>query len=83
MFVFSPERYSITGMIENEIDNSFISVLAEYKCGINDYKLKDKELVRLEDVLDELQQLVDDEKVFYHSNTESYGCLEKVWLMKE
>ncbi|WP_210367882.1 excinuclease ABC subunit C [Bacillus sp. REN3] len=77
MFVFRPERFSISGLIDDEMDNSFISILSEYKHGINDYTLKDKELVRLEEVLDELQQLVDDETVFYLSNTESYGCLEK------
>ncbi|MBS4223846.1 excinuclease ABC subunit C [Lederbergia citrea] len=76
-FVFNPERFSITGVIENEIENSFISVLAEFRHGINDYTIKDKDLVRLEEVLDELQQLVDDETVFYLSNTESNGCLEK------
>ncbi|MCM3584250.1 hypothetical protein M3182_00660 [Mesobacillus maritimus] len=76
-FVFRPERYSITSVIDNEIDHSFISVLAEYKHGINDYTLKDKKLVRLEEVFDELQQLVDDETIFYLSNLESYGCLEK------
>jgi hypothetical protein len=76
-FVFNPERFSITGVIENEIDNSFISVLAEFRHGINDYTIKDKDLVRLGKVLDELQQLVDDETVFYLSNTESNGCLEK------
>ncbi|MCR8848352.1 excinuclease ABC subunit C [Rossellomorea sp. SC111] len=77
MFVFNPERFSITGLIDDEIDNSFISVLAEYKHGINDYTLKDKKLVRLEGVLDELQQLVNDETEFVLTNTESKGCLEK------
>jgi Zn finger protein HypA/HybF involved in hydrogenase expression len=77
MFVFNPERFSITGLIDDEIDNSFISVLAEYKHGINDYTLKDKKLVRLEEVLDELQQLVNDETEFFLTNTESKGCLEK------
>ncbi|MEG9298050.1 excinuclease ABC subunit C [Mangrovibacillus sp. Mu-81] len=77
MFVFNPERFSITGLIDDELDNSFISVLAEYKHGINDYTLKDKKLVRLEVVLDELQQLVNDETEFVLTNTESKGCLEK------
>jgi hypothetical protein len=76
-FVFNPERFSITGVIENEIDNSFISVLAEFRHGINDYTIRDKELVPLERVLNELSQLVDGETVCYLSNTESYGCLEK------
>ncbi|WP_312099282.1 excinuclease ABC subunit C [Niallia sp.] len=76
-FVFNQERFSITGVIENEIDNSFISILAEFRHGINDYTIKDKDLVRLREVLDELQQLVDDETTFYLSNTESNGCLEK------
>jgi hypothetical protein len=81
-FVFSPERFSLTGVIENEIDNSYISVLAEYRSGINDYTIREKNLVRLSEVLDELQQLVNDETVFCLENSESYGCLEKS-LMNE
>ncbi|WP_052948788.1 hypothetical protein [Mesobacillus campisalis] len=76
-FVFNPERFSLTAVIESEIDNSFVSVLAEYKEGINDFTLKDKELVQLEVVFEELQQLVDDETVYYLANTESYRCLER------
>ena len=77
MFAFRPEKFKITRILENEQDNSFISILAEYKHGINDYTIRDKELVQLSAVLNEIQQLIDDETGFEVNVSESYTCLEK------
>src|SRR5699024_6254007 len=77
MFAFIPEKFKITSLIDNEQDNSFISILAEYKHGMNDYTIRDKELVQLSAVLNEIQQLIDDETGFEVKVSESYTCLEK------
>ncbi|GGA74899.1 GIY-YIG nuclease family protein [Ornithinibacillus halotolerans] len=77
MFAFRPERFKITSLIDNEQDNSFISILAEFKHGINDYTIRDKELVQLSVVLNEIQQLIDKETRFEVEVSESYSCLEK------
>ncbi|WP_368901884.1 excinuclease ABC subunit C [Oceanobacillus oncorhynchi] len=77
MFAFRPEKFKITSLIDHEQDNSFISILAEYKHGINDYTIREKELVQLSAVLNEIQQLIDDETGFEVKVSESYTCLEK------
>lgn len=77
MFAFRPEKFKITSLTDNEQDNTFISILAEYKHGINDYTIRDKELVRLSTVLNEIQQLTDEETGFGVKVSESYTCLEK------
>ncbi|MGP1906807.1 hypothetical protein ACTSEZ_01460 [Metabacillus sp. JX24] len=64
MFAMKRERFSISSVIDEQIDNSFISIQAEYKHGINDYTLIDKQLVKLSTVLDEIQQLTDDKTGF-------------------
>jgi hypothetical protein len=70
------EKFKISSVINDNIDNSFISVLAEYKHGINDYTIKDKQLVKLSAVLGEIQQFVDEETGFSIGASESYRCLE-------
>lgn len=77
MFAFRPEKFKITSLIDNEQDNSIISILAEYKHGMNDYTIRDKDLVQLSAVLYEIQQLIDDETGFEVKVSESYTCLEK------
>lgn len=77
MFAFRPEKFKITSLIDDEQDNSFISILAEYKHGINDYTVRDKELVQLSAVLNEIQQLTDEETGFEVKVSESYTCLER------
>ncbi|WHZ60031.1 excinuclease ABC subunit C [Metabacillus hrfriensis] len=77
MFAFQKEKFKISSLINNEIDNSFISVLAEYKHGINDYTIKDKKLIKLTAVLDEIQQLTDEETRFNIDVSESANCLKK------
>jgi hypothetical protein len=69
-------------MINNERDNSFISVLAEFKHGINDYTIKDKELVKLSAVFKEIQQLTDEKTRFNIVVSESDTCL-KICLVNE
>ncbi|PGT19298.1 excinuclease ABC subunit C [Bacillus cereus] len=69
------EKFKITSIINNEVDNSFISVLAECNHGINDYTIKDKKLIKLSAVLDEIQQLTDEETQFNINLSESYNCL--------
>ncbi|WP_405098598.1 zinc-ribbon domain-containing protein [Oceanobacillus sp. FSL H7-0719] len=77
MFAFRPENFKITSLIDNEQDNSFISILSEFKHGINDYTIKDKELVQLSAVLNEIQQLINEETGFEVKVSESYPCLEE------
>lgn len=74
--VIRPERFKIYGIIDTEVDNSFISVLAEYKHGINDYRIKDKKLIELSTVLDEILQLIDEKTKFNINISESINCLE-------
>lgn len=68
--------FKLTSIIDNETDNSFISVLAEYKHGINDYTLKNQHLVELSVVLDEIQQTIDEETRFNLQVSESHSVLE-------
>lgn len=75
-FTINPERFKISSLIDNEIDNSFISTLAEYRHGINDYTVKDKNLINLSTVLNEVQQLANEETQFSINASESYRCLE-------
>jgi hypothetical protein len=74
-FAFKKERFQISSMINNELYNSFISLLAEFKHGINDYTIKDKELVKLSAVLKEIQQLTDEKTRFNIVFSESVTCL--------
>ncbi|MGJ7912621.1 excinuclease ABC subunit C [Neobacillus sp. LXY-1] len=76
MFPFNAQRFNISCVIDNEIDNSFISTKAEYKHGINDYTIKGKKLIKLSAVLDEIQQLTDEETQFNIVPSESYNCLK-------
>ncbi|GIN88447.1 hypothetical protein J6TS2_48330 [Heyndrickxia sporothermodurans] len=77
MFAFRKENFKISSLINNEIENSFISVVAEYKHGINDYTLKDQELIKLSTVLNEIQQLIDEETRLNIVASESVNCLKK------
>ncbi|MFT9599176.1 MAG: excinuclease ABC subunit C, partial [Mesobacillus sp.] len=77
VFAFRKERFKISGLINNEIDNSFISVQAEYKHGINDYTLKDKELIKLANVIDEIKQITDEETRYNIDVSESVNCLRR------
>jgi hypothetical protein len=77
IFTIRQERFNISSIINNQIDNSFISVLAEYKHGINDYSIKDKRLIKLSTVLDEILRLVDDSTRYNIRVSESNKCLER------
>jgi hypothetical protein len=77
MWAIKKEKFKISSQINNETDNSFISVLAEYKHGINDYTLKDKNLIKLSDVLEGVKQLIDDETRFNIEVSESANCLRR------
>jgi len=81
-FAFRKTPFTISGLIENEIENSFISIQAEYKHGINDYTLKDKSLIKLPVVLEEIKKLTDENTRFNISASESANCL-KVCLINE
>ncbi|MDQ0975998.1 hypothetical protein QFZ31_005876 [Neobacillus niacini] len=82
MFPVKPTRFNISCVIDNEIDNSFISTKAEYKHGINDYTIKGRKLNKLSAVLDEIHQLTDEETQFSIDPSESYNCL-KVCMINE
>ncbi|WP_018782178.1 hypothetical protein [Bacillus sp. 95MFCvi2.1] len=75
MWSINKKGFKISSMINNEVDNSFISVLTEYKHGINDYTIKDKKLIKLSSVLDEVQQLIDEETQFNIDTFKLDSCL--------
>lgn len=77
MFAFKKTKFSISSLINNNVDNSFISIQAEYKHGINDYTLKDKKLIKLSVVLDEIMEITDDETRFNIDVSESVNCLKR------
>jgi hypothetical protein len=77
MFAFSRNPFAISSIINKKHDISFISVSAEFKHGINDYTLKDKELIKLSVVLDEIKQITDEETRFNIDVSESANCLRK------
>ena len=68
-----------TLFIEN-YDNSFISVSSEYKHGINDYVIKDKNLVKLSDVFDDIYSSLTDTTIIKFSCSESKNCLKKALI---
>jgi hypothetical protein len=70
------EGFKISSIINKEIDHSFISVLAEFKHGINDCTIKNKQLVKLLDVLDEIQHITNDKTGFNVDVSESSRCLK-------
>ncbi|MBR8645141.1 hypothetical protein KEH51_15740 [[Brevibacterium] frigoritolerans] len=74
--------FKITSLIDNEQDNSFISVQAEFKHGINDCTVKDKQLVKLSVVLDEIQQLIDKDTRFNTYTSESNNCLKMCMILE-
>lgn len=75
MQAINKKGFKISSIINNEVDNSFISVLTEYKHGINDYTIKDKKLIKLSAVLDEIQQLIDEETQFSINTFKLDSCL--------
>ncbi|MGG1398963.1 excinuclease ABC subunit C [Bacillus salipaludis] len=80
MFAIQRERFTISSVIDNEIDNSFISTKAEYKHGINDYTIKGKKLIKLSTVIGEIQQLTDEETRFNIIASESFKCIESCMI---
>ena len=76
-WVIWKEPFKLISLIDNEMDNSFISTAAEFKHGINDYTLKDKVLIDLSGTLDEIQQIIDEETRFNLYVSESQNCLKR------
>ncbi|EOS8270784.1 TPA: excinuclease ABC subunit C [Bacillus cereus] len=72
-----PNPFTISRLKRNKIDNSFISILSEYKHGINDYTIKDKRLYKLETVFNRLHKLTDAETKFTTYVSENDSCLNK------
>lgn len=77
VFAMRSERFSITTIDDDLIDNTIISITAEYRHGINDATLKDKKLDKLSSVLDEIQLLCNEETRFNINISESQNCLIK------
>lgn len=77
VFAMRPERFSIARLDDDFIDNTFISINAEYKHGINDATLKGKKLIKLSSVLDKIQLLCNEETRFNINISESQNCLMK------
>lgn len=76
LFTFNRERFKVTSVNKEKMDNTFISALAEYKHGVSDYTIKGKELVSLLTVLTEIEQQTNMETKFKIVSTESFPCLE-------
>lgn len=75
-FVFGrPVPFNLLQLHGENLTNSFISILAEYKHGINDYTVKDKPLHDLLVVFNELQSLIDEQTKFSIKISETYKCL--------
>jgi hypothetical protein len=72
-----PNQFTISRLKQHKIDSSFISILSEYKHGINDYSINDKRLYTLETVFNRLQQLMDNETKFTKYTSESDNCVKK------
>lgn len=78
VFVFKREPFTISSLINNKIDNSCISLQAEYKHGINDHTLtKNKNLTNLIHVLEEINKFTIEDTRFNINVTESSKCLER------
>ncbi|OSX89590.1 hypothetical protein BTJ45_04401 [Bacillus mycoides] len=75
-FVLNKSPFNISRVLDGWYNNTLISITAEYKHGMNDYTIKDKKLIPLEIVLNEIQQLTNEETRFSIDATESHNCLE-------
>ena len=80
LYAFKKERFKIGGLINGKVDNSFISIQAEFKHGVNDYTLRDKNLIKLSIVLDEIKQLTNEETRYKINTAESANCLRNCIL---
>lgn len=77
-FVFTREPFKVTTINKDrEPDNTFISVLSEFKHGVNDYTIKGQELSPLSVILKEIEDLTDEETRFKIVATESFPCLKE------
>ncbi|MES5929851.1 hypothetical protein QCI77_28370 [Bacillus cereus group sp. MG9] len=72
---FQENGYKLSGIINGYYNNSFISLVAEFKHGMNDYTIQNQSLVPLVDVFEEIHQLTDEHTVFRIFSTESLNCL--------
>ena len=89
MMVFKKNPFSLSSRTNDQIgptlhienyDNSFISVSSEYKHGINDYVIKDKDLVGIFDVFDNIYSSLTDKTIINFSCSESKNCLKKALI---
>jgi len=89
MMAFRKQRFSLSSCLYEydvptlsieDYDNSFISVASEYKHGVNDYVLKNKNLLKLSDVFDEVYEALSDKTVVDYSCSESKNCLNKALI---
>ena len=72
---FQENKYKLSGIINGYYNYSFISLVAEFKHGMNDYTIQNKPLVSLNEVFEEIHQLTDEHTVFRIFSTESLNCL--------
>lgn len=82
-FAFTKSPFNISRVVDGWYDNTIISIAAEYNHGMNDYTINDKNLISLEEVLDEIQQLTNEGTRFSIDATESHNCLERCILNEE
>ncbi|WP_353894495.1 hypothetical protein PRVXH_001303 [Proteinivorax hydrogeniformans] len=76
--VFRREPFKLTTFDDYHLYNdSFISILSEYKTGVNDYDVVNAELVDLGDVIREIKGLTNKAPKFIVSHSESKNCFNK------
>ncbi|MFY9715193.1 MAG: hypothetical protein WAJ84_01115, partial [Candidatus Rhabdochlamydia sp.] len=89
MMAFIKQRFSLSSRTNEydgptqyieDYDNSFISVSSEYKHVVNDYVLKNKNLIKLSDVFDDVYSSLSDKTVVNYSCSESKKCLNKALI---
>lgn len=82
-FAFKRQPFNITMIEDGYISNSFISTLAEYKHGINDYTVTQHELLELDLVLNQIEKLINVDTRFKISISESYNCIKQCFTTKQ
>ncbi len=75
LMVVRRDRFKVTRLVENRWDNTFISILSEFKHGLNDYSIQGQELHKLGNVLEHIQSIVNDNTRYDVRATESFPTL--------
>lgn len=86
LVVFQKQRFAISStksdqfgptLFIEDYDNSFISILSEYKHGINDYVIKNQSLYKLSSIFDKINEFTSEYSRIGWSCSESKNALNK------